>query len=57
MNHDESITLRMVTPDDTESLLRIYAPYVLCTGVTFEYEVPTEADFRDRITKTVEKYP
>jgi phosphinothricin acetyltransferase len=57
MMNTDYIELRMATPEDASSLLRIYAPYVLHTGVTFEYEVPTEADFRDRIRKTVEKYP
>ena len=51
------IELRMATPEDANTLLQIYAPYILRTGVTFEYEVPTESEFRDRIKKTVEKYP
>ena len=57
MNHDESILLRMAKPEDAGALLKIYAPYVLYTGITFEYEVPTEVDFRNRIKKTTEKYP
>ena len=51
------IELRMATPEDANALLQIYAPYILHTGVTFEYKVPTETEFRDRIQKTVEKYP
>ena len=53
----DDIVLRMATPEDADVLVRIYAPYVLYTGVTFEYEVPTEKEFRDRIRKITEKYP
>ena len=55
-NHDD-IELRMATPEDANALLKIYAPYILHTGVTFEYEVPAEADFRERIRSVLEKYP
>lgn len=51
------IELRMATPEDAKDLLQIYAPYILHTGITFEYEVPTETEFRERIKKTLEKYP
>ena len=51
------IELRMATPEDAVALLQIYAPYILYTGVTFEYEVPTETEFRERISKVTEKYP
>lgn len=34
-----------------------YAPYVRETAITFEYEVPSEAEFRDRIAHTLQKYP
>lgn len=57
MMNTDFIELRMATPEDASALLRIYAPYVLHTGVTFEYEVPSETDFRDRIIKISEKYP
>ena len=49
--------IRMASPEDAKALLGIYAPYVLHTGVTFEYEVPSEEDFRGRIRKITEKYP
>ncbi len=51
------IKLRMVTEADAEALLAIYAPYVLSTAITFEYEVPTVEEFRRRIRETMEKYP
>jgi phosphinothricin acetyltransferase len=49
--------LRMASPEDAKALLDIYAPYILNTGVTFEYEVPSEESFRARIRKISEKYP
>lgn len=53
----DSITLRVVTPDDAEELLAIYAPYVTDTAVSFEYEVPGAAEFRERIRRTLIRYP
>ena len=49
--------LRTVTPDDAEALLRIYAPYVEETAISFEYAVPTAAEFRRRIENIRQKYP
>lgn len=53
----EKITIRTAKPDDAPRLLEIYAPYVKNTSITFEYEVPTVAEFRSRIAKTLENYP
>ena len=33
--------IRMAAPGDLEAILSIYAPYVLETTFTFEYEVPS----------------
>ena len=52
-----SITIRTATPDDAAPLLAIYAPYVTKTAITFEYEVPSEEEFRRRIQTTLEAYP
>ncbi|MDO4566542.1 MAG: GNAT family N-acetyltransferase [Oscillospiraceae bacterium] len=49
--------IRLATPDDAESLLSIYAPYVRNTAVSFEYEVPSFAEFRGRIERTLSKHP
>ena len=49
--------IRDVTTDDTEELLKIYSPYVLNTAISFEYEVPSLAEFSGRITKITAKYP
>ncbi len=54
---ESEIIIRMATPDDAEKILAVYAPYILETGITFEYEVPTVEDFRARIEKVLEKYP
>lgn len=51
------ISIRIATEDDAEELLAIYAPYVEQTAITFEYDVPSEDEFRKRISHTLEKYP
>lgn len=35
--------------EDAKELLSIYAPYVQDTAISFEYEVPSLAEFEDRI--------
>lgn len=57
MKRNDDINIRMATPDDASDLLDIYAPYVLKTGVTFEYDVPSEEAFRERIKAVLKKYP
>ena len=52
-----TVEIRMARPSDAKALLAVYAPYVLQTGVTFEYEAPTEEIFRKRIETVLEKYP
>lgn len=51
------INIRPVTAADAEELVSIYAPYVLETAVTYEYEVPSVEEFRGRIENTIKKYP
>lgn len=51
------VTLRIAVPDDAGALVAIYAPYVLNTAVTYEYEVPSAGEFRRRIVHTLENYP
>ena len=50
-------TVRDALPGDAEKLLEIYGWYVENTAVTFEYDVPGVEEFRERISKTLEKYP
>ena len=54
---ENCIKIRMATPDDAEKILAVYAPYILETGITFEYEVPTVEAFRGRIENVLKKYP
>lgn len=49
--------LRFAKPEDAEELLKIYAPYVNKTAISFEYEVPSVAEFEERIKAILKKYP
>ena len=49
--------IRLATEADVRSILAIYAPYVLTTTYTFEYDVPSEADFLARFRAITEKFP
>lgn len=53
----EELMIRDASPDDAAELVRIYAPYVRETAVSFEYEVPTVEAFAERIATTLERYP
>lgn len=54
---DETAFIRPASPEDAAALLDIYAPYVRGTAITFEYEAPGLEEFRDRIRRTLERYP
>lgn len=49
--------LKLATPADSGPMLEIYTPYVLKTPVTFEIDVPTPAQFSERILKISATYP
>ena len=49
--------IRSAKLEDVPALLGIYAPYVLETAITFEYDVPTEAEFARRMAETMQRYP
>lgn len=53
----ENIKIRAATVDDAAQLLAIYTPYVEKTAITFEYDVPSLAEFTQRIERTLQKYP
>lgn len=57
MTKENKIQIRTATETDAEKLLAIYAPYVKNTAITFEYEVPSVEEFRDRIHNTLKRYP
>lgn len=44
--------IRTASPADAEALLRIYAPFVTDTVVSFEFDVPSVEEFRRRIEAT-----
>lgn len=50
-------TIRLATEDDSESVLKIYAPFITNTAVTFEYKVPTIAEFKERMANILKIYP
>ena len=49
--------IRIATEADVPEILAIYAPYILTTTHTFEYEVPTEAAFLARFRTITERFP
>ena len=53
----ENMKIRIAAEKDAEQLLEIYAPYVERTAVTFEYDVPSVTEFRQRIAHVLERYP
>lgn len=52
-----SVLIRTASAEDAAALLEIYAPYILETAITFEYDVPTVDEFARRITHTLRRYP
>ena len=55
--HSPALTIRFATPADAEALVAIYAPYILKTAITYEYEIPSTAEFARRIETYSAKYP
>ncbi len=51
------IEIRTVTPEDAERLLEIYSYYVKNTAISFEYEIPSLEEFRERIVNISKRYP
>lgn len=49
--------IRFATLEDAEAILAIYAEYIVNTGVTFEIEVPTIEQFRERMRRITEQFP
>ena len=49
--------IRVATQADVPAILAIYAPYVTDTTITFEYEVPTRAEFLARFQSITRDYP
>jgi len=53
----DGISIRPACEEDASTLLEIYAPYVRETAVTFEYDVPSEEEFKERILSISKRYP
>lgn len=51
------ITYRVARLEDAEQILEIYRPYVESTTVTFEYQVPSPEQFRERMETILKQYP
>lgn len=51
LGKNRGVRIERVKAEDAEELLAIYAPYVRETAISFEYEVPSLAEFQDRIEK------
>lgn len=49
--------IEAVSIEDAEELLEIYAPYVEKTAISFEYDIPSVDEFRNRIDDISAKYP
>ncbi len=52
-----SAIIRLATEDDAEQILAIYAPFCRDTPVSFEMQPPTADEMRQRIAKTVRRFP
>jgi phosphinothricin acetyltransferase len=50
-------TIRLIRDTDYAGALAVYAPYVLDTVITFEYEVPTLDEFTRRLSAIAKHYP
>ena len=49
--------IRIATQADVPAILEIYAPYILTTTYTFEYDVPTQEEFLARFRSVTEQFP
>lgn len=52
-----TLTIRRATEQDAEPIQAIYAPLVSNTAISFELVPPTVEEMRQRILKTLQKYP
>lgn len=51
------MSIRFATPADVPAILAIYAPYITNSVVSFEYEVPTLAEFSERVRAIQTQFP
>ena len=48
-------TVRDAKIEDAQRILEIYAYYVENTAITFEYDVPSKEEFKQRMRMTMQK--
>ncbi len=53
----QQVIIRNAFPEDADAILAIYTHYILKTAITFEIEVPSLPDFKERIRNISSKYP
>lgn len=51
-----SLQIRTAAPGDAAAILRVYAPYIERTTVSFELAVPAVDEFDGRIAETLDRY-
>ena len=49
--------IEIASLEDAQELVEIYRYYVEKTAITFEYEVPSVEEFKQRMIHVMEKYP
>ena len=49
--------IRIAQETDVPQILAIYSPYILSSTHTFEYDVPTEAEFLERFRRITAQFP
>ena len=49
--------IRIAEEADVPAILEIYAPYILTTTATFEYTVPSPAEFLERFRGITRQFP
>ena len=48
-------TVRDAKIEDAQRILEIYAYYVENTAITFEYDVPSKEEFKERMRKSMQR--
>lgn len=54
---NNNFEIRLIKETDCAETLAVYAPYVLNTSITFEYEVPSYDEYLNRIKTNTIDYP
>lgn len=49
--------IRLISEEDASRLLEIYSYYILNTAITYEIEIPSLEEFKERIRNISSKYP